>query len=138
SSWGIDESGPGVTVLADGKPQTAVGCTPMQPDLSLNLRLLCLGERQLRAALLLPNEYNDGDGPLPVLLDPYGGPHAQRVLRNRNAFHTPQWLADQGFAVLVADGRGSPGRGPEWERAVAGELAEVTLADQVDALHAAA
>src|SRR5699024_3239095 len=51
SSWGIDESGPGVTVLADGKPQTAVGCTPMQPDLSLNLRLLCLGERQLSAEI---------------------------------------------------------------------------------------
>jgi dipeptidyl-peptidase-4 len=73
-----------------------------------------------------------------VLLDPYGGPHAQRVIGSRNAFLTPQWLADQGFAVLVVDGRGSPGRGPAWEREVAGLLAEVTLADQVDALRAAA
>ncbi|MEU0468192.1 S9 family peptidase, partial [Amycolatopsis sp. NPDC006131] len=68
----------------------------------------------------------------------YGGPHAQRVLQSRNAFLTSQWLADQGFAVLVADGRGTPGRGPAWEKEIVRELAEVTLTDQVDALHAVA
>jgi dipeptidyl-peptidase-4 len=51
---------------------------------------------------------------------------------------SPQWLADQGFAVLVVDGRGSPGRGPAWERQVHGDLATVPLADQLDALDAAA
>ncbi len=40
-----------------------------------------------------------------MLLDPYGGPHAQRVLAAQDAFLTSQWLAEQGFAVLVADGR---------------------------------
>jgi dipeptidyl-peptidase-4 len=60
------------------------------------------------------------------------------VLRSRNAFLTSQWLADQGFAVLVVDGRGTPGRGPAWEKEIAGELADVTLTDQVDALHAVA
>ena len=34
----------------------------------------------------------------------------------------PQWLADQGFAVLVADGRGTPGRGIAWEHAVYRDL----------------
>ena len=37
--------------------------------------------------------------------------------------------------MLVADGRGTPGRGA-WERAVAGDLAGPVLDDQVDALHA--
>ena len=46
---------------------------------------------------------------LPVLLDPYGGPHAQRVQQARSLFHASQWFADQGFAVLVTDGRGTPG-----------------------------
>ena len=32
---------------------------------------------------------------------------------SRNAYLTPQWFADQGFAVLIADGRGTPGRGPD-------------------------
>jgi len=49
-----------------------------------------------------------------------------------------QWYADQGFAVVVADGRGTPGRGPAWERSVYLELAAITLQDQVDALAAVA
>jgi dipeptidyl-peptidase-4 len=73
-----------------------------------------------------------------VLLDPYGGPHSQRVLAARGAFLTSQWLAEQGFAVVVADGRGTPGRGPDWDRAVWHDLAGPVLADQVEALHAAA
>jgi dipeptidyl-peptidase-4 len=72
-------------------------------------------------------------------MDPYGGPHAQRVLRSHNAFATSQWFADQGFAVVVADGRGTPGRGSEFERAVLGDLATPVLDDQIEALeHAAA
>lgn len=94
------------------------------------------GERELRCALLLPSGAERG-GRLPVLLDPYGGPHHQRVVRHRGAYLTSQWFADQGFAVLVADGRGTPGRGPAWERAIRGNLA-LALDDQVDALRAAA
>jgi dipeptidyl-peptidase 4 len=40
--------------------------------------------------------------------------------------------------VVVVDGRGTPGRGPDFERAVAGDLADPVLTDQVDALHAVA
>ena len=69
------------------------------------------GRRAIRAALLLPSWHEPGSRKLPVLLDPYGGPHAQRVLAARAAFLTSQWLAEQGFAVLVADGRGTPGPG---------------------------
>ena len=56
----------------------------------------------------------------------------------RAAFLTSQWLADQGFAGVVADGRGTPGRGPEWDRAVWHALAGPVLDDQTEALHAAA
>jgi dipeptidyl-peptidase-4 len=90
-----------------------------------------------RTVVLLPRDHVPGDT-LPVLLDPYGGPHAQRVLATRGAYLTSQWFADQGFAVVVADGRGTPGRGPAYERAVAGDLATPVLEDQVSALHAAA
>ncbi len=99
-------------------------------------RMMELGGRRLRAALLLPED--DDTGPLPVLLDPYGGPHAQRVLAAQAPYLTSQWLADQGFAVLVVDGRGSPGRGPAWERAVHRDLVTPALEDQIDAVHAAA
>jgi len=53
-------------------------------------------------------------------------------------FLTPQWFAEQGFAVVVADGRGTPGRGPDWDRTIAGDWADVVLEDQVAALEAAA
>ena len=53
-------------------------------------------------------------------------------------FGASQWFADQGYAVVVADGRGTPGRGPAFERAVWGDLAQPVLDDQVEALDAAA
>jgi dipeptidyl-peptidase 4 len=92
------------------------------------------GAREIRTAVLFPSWHQPGQRKLPVLVDPYGGPHAQRVMRTRAAYLTSQWFAEQGFAVVVADGRGTPGRGPQWERAVAGDLAGPVLEDQVDAL----
>ena len=71
-------------------------------------------------------------------MDPYGGPHAARVVASRNAHASSQWLADQGFIVIVADGRGTPGIGPIWERAIAGDFAGPVLEDQITALHEAA
>jgi dipeptidyl-peptidase 4 len=53
-------------------------------------------------------------------------------------FLQSQWLADQGFCVVIADGRGTPGRGHAWERAVRNDLATVTLDDQIAALDAVA
>ena len=109
------------------------------PGLELNVEIVELGPRKLVSALVMPSaSVAGGDGSLPVLLDPYGGPHAQRVQRAEALFHTSQWFADQGFAVLVVDGRGTPGRGPAFERAVRGDLAGPVLEDQIDALHAAA
>ncbi|GGS49927.1 dipeptidyl-peptidase 4 [Actinokineospora fastidiosa] len=133
TSWSMDWAGSRHTIGGQEIANHAV-----EPPLTPNVRLLTVGERGLRAALLYPTGHVPGSAKLPVLMDPYGGPHAQRVLSTRNAYLGPQWLADQGFAVIVADGRGTPGRGPEWERAIANDFAGVTLADQVDALHAVA
>jgi len=66
----------------------------------------------------------------------YGGPHGQMVTRSRNPFLLPQWLADHGFVVVMLDGRGTPGRGRAWERAIKGNLIEVPLEDQVEGLRA--
>lgn len=96
-----------------------------------------LGSRSLASALFVPTDH-DGVAPLPVLLDPYGGPHAQRVLKSHNPHLVSRWFAEHGYAVLVTDGRGTPGRGPAFEREVWGDLAEPVLEDQLDALDAAA
>ena len=100
--------------------------------------LFAAGDREIRTALLLPSRHQPGSAKLPVLLDPYGGPGLQRVVAAQRAFLTAQWFAEQGFAVVVADGRGTPGRGPDWDRAIAADWAGAVLEDQVTALHAAA
>lgn len=73
-----------------------------------------------------------------MVMWPYGGPHHAEVVAARLGYADAQWLADQGFVVVVADGRGTPGRGPGWERAVHGDFATPVLEDQIDALHGVA
>ncbi|MFO8075352.1 MAG: DPP IV N-terminal domain-containing protein, partial [Egibacteraceae bacterium] len=127
--------GPATAELRAAGRRTTLRSLAARPPLAAAPELARLGERRLASALLRPS-WHDGREPLPVLLDPYGGPYAQRVLRSEGAFLASQWFAEAGFAVLVTDGRGSPGRGPAWEEAIAGDLASAPLADQVDALGA--
>ena len=70
----------------------------------------------------------------PVIVHVYGGPTAQMVQADLGRQLLDQWLADQGFIVVAADGRGTPGRGRDWERAMRGRFADVPLMDQVEAL----
>ncbi|MFE0811412.1 prolyl oligopeptidase family serine peptidase [Streptomyces sp. NPDC058794] len=133
----LDRPGARVQVLRDGKPVATVATYAEDPGLSPRVTLTEGGARRVPCAVLMPRDYH-GDTPLPVLLDPYGGPHGQRVVAAHNAHLTSQWFADQGFAVVVADGRGTPGRSPAWEKAVKDDIAAVVLQDQVDALHALA
>ena len=127
------------TVVPDRQPPLQVASAAEHPVLRPRVTRLVLGPRALRADLYLPSWHRTGSGPLPVLLDPYGGPSRQRVTAAPD-WRAPlsQWFAEQGFAVLVADGRGTPGRGPDWERAVHGDLFGPVLDDQVTALREAA
>jgi dipeptidyl-peptidase-4 len=104
------------------------------PNLQPNApRIHRAGRTDLATVVLLPRHHEPGMR-WPVICSPYAGPHAQRVVQAGQAFLTDQWLADQGFAVVIADGRGTPGRGPSWEYAVHGDLAGPVLEDQVEAL----
>ncbi|MFE7133188.1 prolyl oligopeptidase family serine peptidase [Streptomyces sp. NPDC057638] len=139
SARATDSGGPGPawTVLRDGQPLTTVASHALRPVLTARPRLLEAGARRIPCAVLLPSRYRDGDGPLPVLMDPYGGPRGQRVYAAQRHHLLSQWYADQGFAVIVADGRGTPGRSPSWEKALKGDYT-VVLDDQIEALHALA
>jgi dipeptidyl-peptidase-4 len=120
--------------LGSGAIRSLVADPGLQPRVSISR----MGPRSLPTGVLFPTDHVPGARRLPVLLDPYGGPGHARVLAAANAWLTPRWFADQGFAVIVADGRGTPGRGPAWEREVHRDLAGPVLEDQVDALHAVA
>jgi dipeptidyl-peptidase-4 len=128
-----------VTVVRRDGPAVPVASYAERPVLEVHASVLHLGPHALRARLHLPSWHRPGSGRLPVLLDPYGGAGAQRVTAETDAKTLlSQWFAEHGFAVLVADGRGTPGRGPDWERAVHGDLFGPVLDDQVTALHEAA
>ena len=103
-----------------------------QSLLNVNVSFHRVGKRNISTAIVLP-ENHDGSA-LPVLFDPYGGPHAQRVVASSMAFTAAQWFANQGFCVVIADGSGTPGRGSEWEREVYHDLATTVLNDQIDVL----
>ncbi|MCF3132131.1 prolyl oligopeptidase family serine peptidase [Streptomyces olivochromogenes] len=132
----LNRPGSRVQVLRDGKPTATVTSYAEDPGLSPRVTLTEGGARRIPCAVLMPRDYH-GDTPLPVLLDPYGGPHGPRVVAAHNAHLTSQWFADQGFAVVVADGRGTPGRSPAWEKAIHQDFT-LSLDDQVEALQALA
>jgi dipeptidyl-peptidase 4 len=133
----LDRPGTRVRVVRDGKQTATVRSYAEDLGLSPRVTLTEGGARRIPCAVLMPRNHQ-GDAPLPVLLDPYGGPHGQRVYAAHNPHLTSQWFADQGFAVVVADGRGTPGRSPAWEKAVLDDIAAVVVQDQVDALQALA
>ncbi|MFJ4811467.1 S9 family peptidase [Streptomyces longwoodensis] len=128
----LDRPGSRARVLRDGEPVATVASHAVDPGLTPRVTLTEGGARRIPCAVLMPTDY-PGDTSLPVLLDPYGGPHGPRVVAAHNAHLTSQWFADQGFAVVVADGRGTPGRSPGWEKAVHRDFT-VSLDDQVEAL----
>ncbi|WP_231650477.1 S9 family peptidase, partial [Streptomyces clavuligerus] len=137
SSARLDLSGAAVEVVRGGEVVARVASHAEQPVLRARPRLCLAGVRQIPCAVLLPKDHTASDGPLPVLMDPYGGPHFRRVLAAQNVYLTPQWFADQGFAVVIADGRGTPGPSPAWEKAIRDDITPA-LDDQIDALHALA
>ncbi|UPK74092.1 prolyl oligopeptidase family serine peptidase [Nocardioidaceae bacterium SCSIO 66511] len=123
-----------VTVYRDGGEIGQISNLAEDPGFRARVESVTVGERNLHAAVLFPRDHRPGSRRLPVLMDPYGGPHALRNVKSARAFLLPQWLADQGFCVIVSDGRGTPGRGPAWDRAIRDDFVGATLDDQVDVL----
>ncbi|MDP9441372.1 MAG: S9 family peptidase, partial [Actinomycetota bacterium] len=83
----------------------------------------------LHVALYRPS----GDGPFPTIVSVYGGPHAQRVTDSwgLTAGMRQQYLRSLGFLVVVADNRGSAGRGLAFEAPIRWDLGNAEVADQV-------
>jgi len=108
------------------------------PPISPRVRLLRVGDNQLSVAVLLPQNLSPETRGLPILMCPYGGPHATRVVGAGRAYALDQYLADQGFCVIIADGRGTGARGPAWDRSIVGRLGTLPVEDQVIALEAVA
>ena len=63
-----------------------------------------------------------------------GGPHFRVVSHDCSQYHIQQWLANHGYIVISMDGRGTPYRGREWERAIYHNLIQIPLQDQCEGL----
>jgi len=91
--------------------------------------------RSYNAAIIRPRDF-DATKKYPVILSVYAGPHTTVVHASSWNHLLNQWFADQGFVVVMLDGRGTPRRGRDWERAIKHDLITIPLEDQVDGLQA--
>jgi len=129
---------PRSTVHRFDDEQTMVGELPSvaeEPSFEPRVEMLEVGDRGYHAALIRPRNFDAGKR-YPVIVDVYGGPHHLHVAAAKNRWLLDQWYADQGFIVVAIDGRGTPGRGRDWERAIFQKFGSVPLDDQVAALTA--
>jgi dipeptidyl-peptidase-4 len=114
----------------DGRRLADLPSVAEEPPFAATTELRKVGPGEgLWTALVRPRR--PAPGPLPVLVDVYGGPGGPR------AVHAPmlleQWLADQGFAVVRVDGRGTDRRGRAFSRAIR-DFGDTILDDQIAGL----
>jgi dipeptidyl-peptidase-4 len=123
---------------SDGSRICALPSAAERPSALPNVELTRTeGARAMDAAIVRPRAFKKGRR-YPVILDVYAGPGGKQVVAQPDRYMIDQWMADRGYIVVVIDGRGTPGHGREWERAIRGNLIDVALADQIAGLEALA
>ncbi len=121
---------------ADGTLAGELPSVAEQPPFTPRAELLKVGEGPgFYAAVVWPRNF-DSRKRYPVIVDVYGGPGFNKVVATMGSRLLDQWLADAGFMVVSIDGRGTPGRGHDWERAIYQRFGSVPLEDQVAGLKA--
>ncbi len=133
-----DDSGAQTVTYIDGQveqpgPVSVASSFEVTPRLQV-LSVPC-GAHECDAAIIRPRQMQP-ELTYPALVYVYGGPHYKVVKRDPRRYLRQQWLADQGFVILMVDGRGTPGHGRSFERAIAGDLATAAVADQVEGIRA--
>lgn len=120
----------------DGRERAAVPSVAVEPRPTASTAILRLGGAlEPWAQVIRPAGFEPGRK-YPVLLEVYGGPHHLEVQAALRSTLLAGWLANQGFIVVRADGRGTPRRGRAWERAIARDFAHTIVGDQLTALSA--
>lgn len=104
------------------------------PNFTSQVHVLQTGSHKVNTAVLFPQDHVHGSKKLPVMMRPYGGPHGPQVQNGALSYAIDQWFADQGFVVIIADNRGTGGRGPAWDHAIYQDFVTPVLDDQVAAI----
>jgi dipeptidyl-peptidase-4 len=118
-----------------GPVVSQLNCVSEQPLLKVRREFVRVGEAaKFYGSIIRPSFFEPGMK-FPTIVYVYGGPCHQTVRVNRVSYPLDQWIAEHGFVVISIDGRGTPGRGREWERAIRSDLATLPLEDQVAGLN---
>jgi len=104
------------------------------PNFTSQVHVLKTGTHQVNTAVLFPRDHVYGSKKLPVMMRPYGGPHGPQVQNGALIYAIDQWFADQGFVVIIADNRGTGGRGPAWDHVIYQDFVTPVIDDQVSAI----
>jgi dipeptidyl-peptidase 4 len=86
----------------------------------------------LYGRLLLPPD-PPANGKIPLIVNIYGGPAGQMVLKEVTS-PFDEILARKGFAIFSVDNRGTPGRDRKFQTAIRHEFGAIELKDQLTAL----
>ena len=131
--------GPVARVEVDHKKQqNEIGARAKEPEKKPNVELVATDDAGgFYAAIVRPHQL-DPKKKYPVVLYVYGGPLHLTVKSTLTSYLMHQWIADHGFIVVSIDGRGTPRRGREFERALRQRFGDLPLADQVSGLQALA
>lgn len=86
----------------------------------------------LHAMMILPRNFNSSRK-YPVLINVYGGPHAQLVRNSWGGinFLWHELMAEKGYIIFTVDNRGSYGRGHVFETPVYHHFGKIELQDQL-------
>jgi dipeptidyl-peptidase 4 len=130
-----------ISVCRADKPNSTVGTlltapSPIKDYKMGTVRFISLQSTDdgtpLNARLVLPADY-DPARQYPALVYVYNGPHVQMVT-NTWLGGSEMWMhrmANEGYAILSVDGRGSSHRGRDFEQAIHRRLGDLEMADQL-------
>ena len=145
NTWS-DINTPSVTTLCDASGKTL---KTLEDNAALRQKLaaLRLGERkfftftttdgiQLNGFMVLPADFNPSRK-YPVVMHQYSGPGSQQVIDSWSAGNMggclyEQYLAQEGFISVCVDGRGTGGRGRDFEQCTYLKLGQLESRDQVE------
>ncbi|HXU68271.1 MAG TPA: DPP IV N-terminal domain-containing protein [Polyangia bacterium] len=126
-----------VVHVADGGGDRVAGELPsvaVKPPFMSHATMERVGNLGFWTTTVRPRNF-DPKRKYPVVVDTYAGPTVQLV--RAAPMLMQQWMADHGVIVVSFDGRGTPGRGHDWARYIAGDFSR-TIDDQAAALQALA
>jgi len=126
-------NGEHIAWLAENKVHAAHPIGPFYDDL-IQPKFGTLTSEDGKATLyykLYKPENMDPGKKYPVIVNVYGGPHAQRVRNIWEGADFTQYMLQQGYIIFQLDNRGSNYRGTEFEFPIYEKLGQVEINDQI-------